>query len=183
MNKSLSVLCLFAASLSISVVSTSLKSTAFAQARPRSEPTDSKDGKDKNKPAAKAERKVDCEFLEIAATSAEKGKIDAELVSLEKKLKKPPFSSWNTFKILSRSNKTLTLLKSESATLSKGAVAVLLRDVAETTKPRLGLTVTVDDAAGKRVMETKVSVDLGESFLVGRSLANNEGHVLAISCR
>ena len=133
---------------------------------------------------AKVEVKTDCEFVEISATTTTSPKIDAEL-SMEKKLKKPPFSSWNTFKQLTRVSRPLVQLKSEAVKLSTGSVSVLLREVtgAGSKRARLALSVTMDDAEGKRVMDTKVNVDAGEFFLIGRSLANNEGHVLALSCK
>lgn len=134
---------------------------------------------------AKVEIKTDCEFVEIAATTTQSPKIDVELASMEKKLKKPPFSSWNTFKQLTRVSRPLVQLKSEAVKLTTGSVSVLLREVtgASSKRARLALSVTMDDADGKRVMDTKVNVDAGEFFLIGRSLANNEGHVLALSCK
>jgi hypothetical protein len=137
---------------------------------------------DKIQDKKKVDKKVGCDFVEVVATTTAKPSMDGDLVGLEKKLKKPPFSSWNTFKVLSRVSKSLLLLKAETVPLTKGSITVLLRDVSDAAKPRLGLTVTIDDTEGKRVMDTKVNVDAGESFVVGRSLANNEGHVLAISC-
>ncbi len=135
--------------------------------------------------SAQPEIKVDCEFVEISATTSTTPKIDSELASIEKKLKKPPFSSWNTFKQLTRVARPLVQLKSEAVKLSTGSVSVLLREVTGlgSKRPRLALSVTMDDVDGKRVMDTKVNVDAGEFFLIGRSLANNEGHVLALSCR
>ena len=131
------------------------------------------------------ETKADCEFVEISATTSSTPKIDSELASMEKKLKKPPFSSWNTFKQLTRVARPLVHLKSEAVKLSTGSVSVLLREVTGVggKRPRLALSVTMDDTDGKRVMDTRVNVDAGEFFLIGRSLANNAGHVLALSCR
>lgn len=134
---------------------------------------------------APADVKADCEFVEISATTTATPKIDSALASIEKKLKKPPFSSWNTFSQLTRVARPLVQLKSESVKLSTGSVSVLLREVTGLggKRPRLALSVTMDDTDGKRVMDTKVNVDAGEFFLIGRSLANNAGHVLALSCR
>jgi hypothetical protein len=132
---------------------------------------------------AKTEVKADCEFVEISATTTATAKIDTELSGMEKKLKKPPFSSWNTFKQLGRVSRTVVQLKSETVKLNAGAISVLLREVSASKNPRLALSITMDDGAGKRVMDTKVSVDAGEFFLIGRSLANNEGHVLALACK
>lgn len=135
-------------------------------------------------PPAQKELKADCEFVEISATTTATPKIDSELASMERKLKKPPFSSWNTFKQVTRVARPLVQLKSEAVKLSTGSVSVLLREVTGvgSKRPRLALSVTMDDTDGKRVMDTKVNVDAGEFFLIGRSLANNAGHVLALSC-
>lgn len=133
---------------------------------------------------ARAEDKASCELLEIHATTGEKPSVPAELKRLEKKLKKPPFSSWNTFALLSQASKELTALRAESVRLKKGAASLLLREIQRGSKrARLSLAVTIDDQGGKRVLDTKVMVDAGDFVLFGRSLPKNEGLVLAVSCR
>ena len=57
--------------------------------------------------------------------------IDPELKPLEKKLKKPPFSSWNTFKQLSSGTSSLTKNKAETLKLKQGAATLMLRDRTE----------------------------------------------------
>jgi hypothetical protein len=134
---------------------------------------------------ALAEDKADCSIFEISATNAKDPKdavIDPELRPLEKKLKKPPFGSWNTFHQLSRVNKTLVRLKPETIKLKDGGATVLLREITGP-KARLGLTITMDDASGKRLVDTKVIVDAADYLVVGRSLPNNDGHLLALTCK
>ncbi|MBP6629083.1 MAG: hypothetical protein KA297_06625 [Kofleriaceae bacterium] len=136
------------------------------------------------RPAA-AEDSASCEFLEIHAASSASPAVPPELKRLEKKLKKPPFSSWNTFRLLTQNARTLGRLRSEQVKLSNGAATILFRDVQRSgsKKARLALSVTLDDQTGKRVLDTKVAVDSGDFVLFGRSLPSNEGHVLAISCK
>ena len=72
--------------------------------------------------------------MPLSSSSATAGKtpaIDAELKPLEKKLKKPPFSSWNEFHKLSSGEFPLVRLKSEPLKLKEGAASVLLRDRSE----------------------------------------------------
>jgi hypothetical protein len=134
---------------------------------------------------ARADEAVACTILEITASTTKGGSVDAELQPLEKKLKKPPFSSYNTFKLLGRQERPLTAMKSESLKLQRGSAQLILRDVdrKEGKKARVGLGVQVDDDQGKRVMDTKVSVDSGDYLVLGRSLANGDGHLLAMTCK
>jgi hypothetical protein len=69
-------------------------------------------------------------------------------------------------------------------TMSKGAAEVLLRDVDRSSgkRPRISLAVTVNDASGKRVVDTKASVDASDFLTVGYSLPDNSGHIVAITC-
>jgi hypothetical protein len=136
-------------------------------------------------PPAHAEgAKVACELLEISATSADKPSIAADLKPLEKKLKKKPFSSWNVFKLLSRPAKELEQNKPETLALTKGKATVLFRDVtAGAKKTRVALTVTTEDENGKRIADTKVNIDSGDYIVIGRTLANDDGHLLALTCK
>jgi hypothetical protein len=134
--------------------------------------------------AAQPASKIGCDFLEITASTSAEGKIPSELKPLEKKLKKPPFSSWNTFKLLSRASRSLELLKADTLKLTMGQATVLFRDADQRgKKSKIALTVTIDDEHGKRVVDTKVSVIAGDYLVLGRSLPNNEGHLLAMTCK
>ena len=126
-----------------------------------------------------------CSFLEIAATNADPGSIDPALKAIEKKLKRPPFTSWNTFKLLGKASKELALLKAEVVTMTQGQASVLFRQSSKASnkKERFELSITVDDQNGKRVVDTKTSVDAGDYILIGRSLPNNDGHFLALTCK
>jgi hypothetical protein len=62
---------------------------------------------------------------------------------------------------------------------------VLLREIqrSEGHKVRMGMSLTMDDKAGKRVLETKFSVDAGDYMVFGTNLPNDEGHIFAIACQ
>ena len=136
-------------------------------------------------PRAHADDQATCDFLEISATTKDKGSVAAELKPLEKKLKRPPFSSWNTFTLVARQSATLAQLKAATLKLSIGSATVLLREIdrAANKRPRIGLGISMDDQTGRRVLDTKVTVDAGDFLVIGRSLPNNDGHLLALTCK
>lgn len=123
---------------------------------------------------------AECSYLEIAATTAKEGSIDLELKALDKKLKKPPFSAWNTFKKLSSGTVVLTKSKPEMLKLKQGAATLLLRD---RSAKRLELTVTMDNAQGMRVLETKTAFNAGDWQLFVVTDKKDDGHILALTCR
>ena len=123
-----------------------------------------------------------CEFIEVSATSAKEPSIDPELKPLEKKLKNPPFSAWNAFHLLSRTEKQLEKLKPETIGLKSGKVTAIFLDLIGKSKVRLSLS--IDDEAGKRTVDnTKVTVEAGDWVILGSSTANKAGHLTAVTCR
>lgn len=122
---------------------------------------------------------TDCNIIEISASNAKEPSIDADLKPLEKKLKKPPFSAYNTFKQLSRFDRKLVTLKAESLALKRGSASVLLRSQSE---KRADLTITMDSADGKRVLDVKQVANLGDWTMVVAA-AKDEGHILALTCK
>lgn len=135
-------------------------------------------------PARAEGETAQCRFIEIRADNS-KGGIDGELKPLERKLRKPPFSSWNTFKVLAKHDRALSLMKAENIALSEGKAQVLFRERNKTAgkKDRVSLAISVDGKDGKRALDTKVNVDSGDFIVIGRSLPDESGHLLAISCR
>ncbi len=133
-------------------------------------------------PAAHADT-VSCSIIEIEASTAEPPAIDGALKQLEKKLRKPPFSSWNNFKQLGSQSVALETMKPGAIGLVHGKATLLLREVAAGKKARLSLGIALDDQDGKRVLDSKVNVDAGEYLVVGRSLPANKGHLVALSCK
>jgi hypothetical protein len=123
----------------------------------------------------------ECSFMEIAATKTDKPSVDPDLKPLEKKFKKAPFSAWNVFKKLSSGTASLTKNTPERLKLSKGSATIMLRD---RTDKRVELTVTKDDAKGKRVLEAKPAFKAGDWLMLGGpGETNDDGHILALTCK
>jgi hypothetical protein len=120
-----------------------------------------------------------CTMFEVAATSSNSPAIDPDLKPLEKKLKKPPFSAWNTFHVQSRHDETLQKSKPETLNLKSGKATIMLRDH---TDVRVLLEITVDDAAGKRILATKPDMPSGDWLVLGTN-SQNDGHLLALTCK
>lgn len=124
---------------------------------------------------------AECNYMEIVATKSDKPALDPELKPLEKKFKKAPFSAWNNFKKLSSGAVSLTKNKPETQKLKQGSSSMMLRDRSD---KRVELTVTMDDAAGKRVVEAKPAFKTGDWLMLGGpSGANDDGHILALTCK
>ena len=135
-------------------------------------------------PTAKADGGVTCAVIEIEASTSDPPAMDGALKSLEKKLRRPPFSSWNNFRQLGTHTLALEPMKSGSLDLVHGRATLILREVATGAgkKPRISLGVTLDDDNGKRVLDSKLGVDAGDYLVVGRSLPANKGHLVALTC-
>jgi hypothetical protein len=130
---------------------------------------------------ARAQVATECEFLEMSAKAGDKPSIDPELKPVEKKLKKPPFSTWNQFKLLSHSSKSLAKKKVEPIALKIGAATVTLIEIVDKSKVRL--TVTMDDEKGKQVANNTTTVEGGDHVIFVHGLANNDGHLLSLTCK
>lgn len=128
---------------------------------------------------AVADDRAQCSYLEIHATAGKTFTIDPELQPLEKKLRKPPLSAWNTFHKLSGGPFALEKLKAEPLKLGQGAASILLRDRTDT---RLELTVSIDGADGKRVLDNKQNVAAGDWVVWGHNV-KDDGHILALVCK
>src|SRR3954463_7203744 len=125
---------------------------------------------------------AECSYVEISATNAKDAKdaaIDGELKPLEKKLKKPPFTSWNVFHTLANGHVTTAKNKAESLKLKQGAASLLLRD---RTDKRLELTIQIDGSDGKRVIDNKQGANAGEGLLFVHNVGDN-GHIVALMCK
>ncbi len=124
---------------------------------------------------------VSCEFLEVSASSGDKPAVDADLEKLKKKFKKPPFSSWNQFKLLMKAEKTLTAKKAESIQLKLGKADATLLSIVNGSQVRL--SISIDDAAGKNFVNNTSTFAAGDYLVFGHSLSNNDGHLLALTCK
>jgi hypothetical protein len=133
---------------------------------------------------AQAEQ-ADCTFIEIKASNTGGG-VDKRLAPLQRKLARPPFSSWNTFEQLGKHQREVTRMRAEDVKLAIGGrLSALYRDriQAKGRKDRLRMTVTMDDKSGKRALDTTFGIDSGEYLLIGgQALPDDATYVLAISC-
>lgn len=126
-----------------------------------------------------------CGVFEIEAKNDKPG-IDKQLKPLEKKLKKPPFSSWKTFRLLKKHNKKLAKMKAQSIDLHTGGkMSLLYRDKTggQEKKVRLRLTVQMDDSDGKRKLNSTLKIDSGDYSLIGGEELDSGGtYIVAITC-
>ena len=129
---------------------------------------------------ARADVTAECDFLEASAKTGDKPAMDAELKPLEKKLKKAPFATWNQFKLLSHSQKSLAKKKAEVIGLKIGSATATLVEIVDKSKVRL--TIAIDDDKGKQVATNTTIVDAGDFMIYVHPLANNEGHLLSWTC-
>lgn len=124
---------------------------------------------------------ANCDFVEIAATNVkDAAAIDPELKVVEKKLRKAPFTAWNNFKKLSSGTIALSKNKVETLKLKQGSSSVMLRD---RSPKRVELTVTMDNAGGKRILDAKPAFKAGDWLLLVGTNAKDDGHILGITCR
>lgn len=123
---------------------------------------------------------VSCTFLEIAATKG-KGGIDAGLKPIERKLTRGPFKTWSEFKLLSQTSKMLAKKKTETVALKQGSATGTLIEIVD--KSRARVTLTVDNAKGKRVVDTTVTADAADYVILTHELPNGDGHLVAVTCK
>lgn len=123
---------------------------------------------------------VSCTFLEVNASKG-KGGIDPALKPIERKLTRGPFKTWSEFKLLSQAQKTLAKKKTENVALKHGAATGTLVEIVDKSKARL--TLTVDSAKGKRVVDTTVTVDAADYVILTHELAGGDGHLVAVTCK
>ena len=128
---------------------------------------------------AAADANPECNYLEIAASTASSASVDPDLKPLEKKLKKPPFASWNAFHKLSGGALVLVKLRPEALMLARGAATVVLRDRND---KRIEIAIAIDSSEGTRVLDTKQSVALGD-WSVWVHNVKDEGHIVALTCK
>jgi len=76
---------------------------------------------------------------------------------------------------------SLTKNKLETIKLKQGAASLMVRD---RTEKRIELTVTKDDAKGKRVLEAKPALKVSDWLILGGPGDQDDaGHMLSLTCR
>jgi len=113
---------------------------------------------------------ADCDVYEIEA-SDDAGGIDKGLdAKLGKVLKKAPFTSWKSFKLLKKHTKPVDENKPVSFDLTTaGKLTLNLKGVEAKPgkKKRLRIQATMHGKDGKQQLETTSSVDSGDAWLIG----------------
>ena len=136
---------------------------------------------------AHADDAVRCQVFEIKASSGESERIDPRLRPIRDKLRQAPFRAWNVFEALESHRITAERRRPVKLSLAPGGEMTLLyRDTsqAEGRKPRLRLSLTLDDAEGKRLMDATIQLDSGDWYLVGgESLSDDATYILATGCQ
>ena len=135
-----------------------------------------------------APQQVDCAIYEMAASDGTPA-VDPALKPLSKKLKRPPFSSWKTFKLLKKHDQQALRMKALNLKLATGSkLSLLYRDqnAAQGKKVRLRVTFTLDDKNDKRKLNSTLNLDSGDFSLIGNEsdkLADGATYIVAVSCR
>jgi hypothetical protein len=121
-----------------------------------------------------------CDVVEVAATTQQPPSTAPSLQPLEKRLKRAAGGA-NTFKELSRQSVPLTANKPKTSTLKSGSTELMLRS----RKPsHVELTVSIDDASGKRLVNSsQVGVDGGDWLMFAHDTGNNAAHLVALTCK
>ena len=134
---------------------------------------------------AHAQDHASCSAIEMMMTKAkDPAPLPDQAKPLEKKLKKPPFSSWNVFKVSSSSDFDLEGMKTKSLKLAAGASTLVLKDVVEGGKrPHYKIQITMDGASGKRVFDSLVNLESGDYVDYGELLPNDDGHFVFLTCK
>jgi hypothetical protein len=133
--------------------------------------------------------RVTCEVFEVEAETTPDGKIAPELTKLASKLKKPPFSAWNTFKLIKKHDQPLELKKPAEVALAPGGkMTLLLRERVDEKgkKTRLRISMTMDDRNGKRTLDYTSVYDSGDVTLIGGEPLPDRPkstYVLGVTCK
>jgi hypothetical protein len=133
--------------------------------------------------AVAQENVAQCTVTEIKASN-DKGGVDARLDKLKAKLGKPPFASYDTFKLLGEQTVAATRGKPAPVKLVNGSLTLLFKDklVASGGKARLRFGIDVDDKQGARTISTESKFDSGDPFFIAGQPYDGGTYVLALTC-
>lgn len=124
--------------------------------------------------------KVTCDVVEINASTGKEPSIDPEIKKLQKKLAAQPWS-FNQYKLLSQTSKTLEKGKPESLSLKLGTGTAKLVETVDKSKVRITVT---EDHGGKRVVDNTTTIAAGDWLIVGHPVPpSKDGHLVAVSCK
>ncbi len=130
-----------------------------------------------------------CSVYEISASSDGSG-IDKRLKLFSKKFKKEPFAAWKSFTLVKKHERKLVRMKAVTIKLVSGRkLSILYRDYyapvvssKKQTKPRLRLSLSLDEKDGKRIVDTTIKLDSGDLNFTASSSEGGKASILATSC-
>jgi hypothetical protein len=114
-----------------------------------------------------------CALAEIRMSN-DGGGIDAKLQPIQAKLRKPPFSGFDSFVQISAT------LPGEPLALSSGENFQFL--LSEVSGHRLTFKVQAENADGKEIAKLTIRMDVGESYLIGLNSKDDYGTVVWLDC-
>jgi len=108
-----------------------------------------------------------CDIYEIEASNDGSG-IDGGLSPISKPLRRPPFNSWKSHKLLKKHNKSVEVGKSVDVSLTAGSLDLAVKEVVAKAgkKTRLRIGVVLTNKQGKDTKAT-TEIDSGDAFLIG----------------
>ena len=132
---------------------------------------------------AHAEATANCSFLEIEASNEGKG-VDKKLSKLEKKLQRPPFSSWQKFSLLKQHDRKLELTKTDTVPIGTSSkLRVEYKKYTAAKKERFTLHVTLQRKSGKKAVDTEFTVQSGEYLVLSLAPQRDKSYLLAVTCK
>jgi hypothetical protein len=135
-------------------------------------------------PAAAQEDDAQCDVTEIRASN-EKAGVDGKLDKEKAKLfGKPPFSAFDSFKVLGEQTVGLVRQKMKAVKLVNGNLTLTLKDktVVQDGKPRLRIDVRLEDAKGNPLASPIYTGNSGDSLALAGTAYQGGTYVLILTC-
>lgn len=134
--------------------------------------------------SAQPQPDAECQVTEVRASNDKTG-IDPKLPGEKAKLfRKPPFASFDSFKVLGEQTVGLERAKMKAAKLANGNLTLTLKDktVVQAGKPRLRIEMRFEDATGKPLASPVYSGNSGDSLALAGSSFEGGTYVLVLTC-
>jgi hypothetical protein len=131
--------------------------------------------------SARAAETVQCTATEVLATKEKRG-LDPRLDSLKTKLLTPQFSAWDTFKLLGETRVAVEQQKPKETAIQYGRLTLLYKDKEGGGRPRLHMSVALDDRDGRRQVTMDTHIDVGDRFLTTGLQYMGGQYILILGC-
>ena len=133
-------------------------------------------------PAVAAD-KATCVFKIIHASQGPTASMDPAINMLREDLKRPPFTAWNTFKVLARTPADLAEGATASFTTPDGHTALLTYSGHVLQKDRHAIKAILDLRGGTSAARTTFTLDEGGHFVVAGHKHQGGILIYAITCK